>query len=197
VALAIADLATEGIVAERELVLPASPPAPERAAPLLSAAIDVSKGTGPAEPLSYGVGADLTLAPRRLPAWLRLGASLGAWMVPTQRPLRADRASLTGVAARLFVGWGGQRVQAAIGPFALPYALDGDADIDRTGVLAGGSAMVRLAQPIGGAMRLLATLRVDAFANRFRVSVGDASPSLASPRLAVALAVGRGWDLGL
>ena len=36
----------------------------------------------------------------------------------------------------------------------------------------------------------LATLRVDAFANRFRVSVGDASPSLASPRLAVALACG-------
>jgi hypothetical protein len=197
VALAIADLATEGIVAERALARPAPEADAERTPPLLSAALDISKGTGPAEPLTYGVSADLTFTPRRLPAWLRLGASLGAWMVPTQRPLRVDRASLAGGAGRLFAGVGGDRLQALVGPFALPYALEGDAGVARNGVLAGGSAMLRFAQPVGGAMRLLATLRIDAFANRFRVSVGDASPSLASPRIAVALAVGLGWDLGL
>ena len=194
VALAIADLATEGIVAERALAPPARPGV---VLPLLSATLDVSKGTGPAEPLTYGASADLMIAPRRLPAWLRLGASLGAWMVPTQRPLRVDRASLAGMSARLFAGFGSERVQVLVGPFALPYALDGDAGIARNGVLAGASAMLRFAQPVGGAMRLLATLRVDAFANRFRVAVGDVSPSLASPRIAVALAVGLGWDLGL
>ena len=194
VALAIADLATEGIVAERALVPPA-PSAP--VLPLLSATLDVSKGTGPAEPLTYGAGADLTIASRRLPAWFRCGASVGAWMVPTQRPLRVDRASLAGASVRLFAGFGGERVQVLVGPVALPYALDGEAGIARNGVLAGGSAMLRFAQPVGGAMRLLATLRIDAFANRFRVAVGEASPSLASPRIAVALAVGLGWDLGL
>jgi len=197
VALAIADLATEGIVAERALVPPAPEAAVDRTPPLLSAAIDVSKGTGPAEPLTYGLGADLVIAPRRLPAWLRLGASLGAWMVPTQRPLSVDRASLVGGAGRLFAGVGGARVQALVGPFALPYALEGESGVARNGVLAGGSAMLRYAPPVGSAMRLLATLRIDAFANRFRVSVSDESPSLASPRIAVALAVGLGWDLGL
>lgn len=201
VALAIADLATEGIVAERALARPAPEAEAERAPPppLVSAALDISKGIGAAEPLTYGVGADLTFAPRRLPAWLRLGAALGAWMVPTQRPLRVDRASLAGGAGRLFAGVGGDRLQALAGPFALLYTLDGDVDagIARNGVLAGGSVMLRVAQPVGGAMRLLATLRIDVFANRFRVAIGDATPSLASPRVAVALAVGLGWDLGL
>jgi hypothetical protein len=194
VALAIADLATDGIVAERQLAPPA--PAADRSPPLLAAAIDVSKGRGSAEPLTYGVGADLTFGAPRLPAWLRLGASLGAWMVPTQRPLRVDRASLAGVSGRLLVGWSGDRLQVLVGPLVLPYALEGDVGVGRTGVLAGGGAMLRWTQPIGGAMRLLATLRVDAFANRFRVSVGEATPSLATPRVAVALAVGLGWDLG-
>src|SRR5688572_11185269 len=160
VALAIADLATEDIVAERALAPQAPPAGPQRAQPLLSAALDVSRGIGPAEPLTYGAGADLTAASRRLPAWFRFGASLGAWMVPTQRPLRVDRASLAGVAGRLFAGAGGDRLQVLVGPFALPYALEGDVGVARTGVLAGGSAMLRLAQPIGGAVRLLATLRI-------------------------------------
>jgi hypothetical protein len=164
--------------------------APPLSSPQISAAFEISRGLGSAEPATFGLLGDLLLAPGRI----SFGVGLGLSRTPTQQAGRPGEATLTAGAVRV---WGGLRhggLELLAGPFAAPYALEGA--FSRTGVLAGGGAMLRYRQRIAGRVQLTAAVRADGFANRFRVSAGDASPSLATPRLALALDVGLGWELG-
>jgi hypothetical protein len=159
----------------------------------LASTFEASRGLGAAEPLSFGVLADLLAAQDRLVT----GGGLGFWQTPTQRAGRADQASFAALSARLWIGESvgrSRRLQALVGPFLATYHLGGA--FSRTGLLGGAGAMLRLSVPLGRRMELVALLRVDGFVNRLQVSVGDASPSLATPRAACALGLGLGWDLG-
>jgi len=202
VALAIADLAADE---EIPPVAPALPPAPEAVlapprparpalvVPQLASTFEASRGLGAAQPLSFAVLADVIAAQDRLLA----GGALGYWETPTQRAGSPDEASFAAVVARLWVGERfGRRghLQALAGPFVAPYRLGGP--FARSGLLGGGGAMLRVTAPLGPRFVIVGGLRVDGFVNRLEVSVGDASPSLATPRVAVALGFGLGWDLG-
>jgi hypothetical protein len=209
VALAIADLAADEVIPSppapgpapapppaagpaAELAPPPSPRAPAvPMVPQLSSTFEASRGLGAAEPLSFAVLADLVAAQGRLLA----GGGLGYWQTPTQRAGRPDEASFAAVVARLWIGERlGGHVQALAGPFVAPYRLGGP--FARSGLLGGGGAMLRVTAPLGPRFLIVGVLRVDGFIDRFAVSVGDASPSLATPRVAVALGLGLGWDLG-
>jgi hypothetical protein len=113
--------------------------------------------------------------------------------VPTRRAGHLDEASLVAGVVRVLAGWSADRFQMLAGPFAAPYRLEGA--VARTGVLAGGSVMVRVSRPVARQVHLFVVLRVDAFANRIRVSALDAAPSFATPRLAGGLGLGLGRDL--
>jgi len=58
--------------------------------------------------------------------------------------------------------------------------------------------MLRVGRRLAAApkVQVFGSLRVDAFANRIRVSVPGFEPSFASPRLAAAVAIGIAWDPG-
>jgi hypothetical protein len=173
--------------------LAASAPAPretnQRATPLrTSLAFDVSRGLAREEPIAYGFTADALSDRGRL----ALGVGLGVSAAPAQHEGRADEASFHAASARFWGGVGGGRFDAVLGPFIAGYQLGGP--LARSGVLAGAGAMLRMRQALGARSWLTASIRADGFANRFRVSVGDASPSFATPRVALALAVGLAWD---
>jgi hypothetical protein len=191
VALVIADLAAAEIVPapiiRRQAEIPTPAPRP---GPLLSSALEVSRGTGASEPTTFGVAADL-LAER---GWWLAGGGLGVWGTPTQNAGRPDEASAAGGAARLWAGAKLGALAALVGPVVVPYHLGGS--VNRSGLLVGGGASLRLQRPLGGRTALLAMVRVDAFANRVQVALDDASSSLATPRVALAIGLGLTWDLG-
>jgi hypothetical protein len=204
VAVAIADLAAQ-MPEEEVAVVEAStstPPAEKLAvaAPAASpatrqstqvgAALQMGRGVGDIEPATFGVGVDLLLAQGALV----FGAGAGVARAPTQRAGLPDEATLTTATVRAWLGARIGNLDLLAGPFAAPYQLDGG--FSRTGALFGAGALVRYRRLIGARTHLTAAMRADAFANRFRVSVGDAAPSLATPRVAVALEIGLAWELG-
>src|SRR5581483_9604966 len=175
----------------------APPPAPAPPAPAgppahVSLALEGCKGIDAVEPLTWGVAADVVW-PRRA---FDLAATLGVWDVPTHHAGLVDEASFVAGVARVGAGWHAGAVQLLAGPFAALYRLEGG--VDHTGVLAGGGVVLRVARTLVPASKLqvFGSLRVDAFANRVRVSLVGSEPRFASPRVAGALGLGIGWDLG-
>ena len=174
---------------------PSLPPralAPHGSPARISVALGASKGMDVIEPLTGTCEADVTFA---LPHF-DVAAGLGIWDVPTRNAGRADEASFVAGVVRASAGWQSGPVQLLLGPFVAPYRLEGG--VNHTGVLAGGGAMLRGGWRFAAAPRVqvFGSLRVDAFANRVRVSLVGAEPSFASPRLGVGVGVGVGWDLG-
>ena len=169
---------------------PASPP--PRPPVTISVALGGSKGLDATEPLTGTCEADVTLPLSRFD----VVGTLGVWDVPTRHAGLPDEASFVAGVVRASAGWRSGPWQLLLGPFVAPYRLEGG--VDHTGVLAGGGAMVRVGRRFAAApkVQMFGSFRVDAFANRVRVSVVGAEASFASPRLAAAVAVGVGWDLG-
>ena len=169
---------------------PASPPPHPPAR--ISVALGGSKGLDATEPLTGTCEADVTLPLSRFD----VVGTLGVWDVPTRHAGLPDEASFVAGVVRASAGWRSGPWQLLLGPFVAPYRLEGG--VDHTGVLAGGGAMVRVGRRFAAApkVQMFGSFRVDAFANRVRVSVVGAEASFASPRLAAAVAVGVGWDLG-
>ena len=202
VAVAIADLAAQIPEEEVAVVEASTPPAQELAVAAtaarpatphstqVGAALQVGRGVGDAEPATFGVGADLLLAQGALV----FGAGAGVARAPTQRAGLPDEATLTTATVRAWLGARVGDVDLLAGPFAAPYQLAGG--FSRTGALFGAGALVRYHRAISARTHLTAAARADAFANRLRVSVGDAPPSLATPRVALALEIGLAWEFG-
>jgi hypothetical protein len=144
------------------------------------------------EPLTGTAEADLTLPLRRFD----VVGTLGVWDVPTRNAGRADEASFVAGVVRASAGLRAGPLQLLLGPFVAPYRIEGG--VSHTGVLAGGGAMLRAGYRLASAPRVsvFGSFRVDAFANRVRVSLVGSEASFASPRLAVGVGVGVGWDLG-
>jgi|SRR6185436_5168356 len=208
VALAIAELAADA-PADASTAQPAAAPAPKAPAAIaaaipppasppprppvtISVALGGAKGLDAAEPLTGTCEADVTLPLSRFD----VVGTLGVWEVPTRHAGLPDEASFVAGVVRASAGWRSGPWQLLLGPFVAPYRLEGG--VDHTGVLAGGGAMVRVGSRFAAApkVQVFGSFRVDAFANRVRVSVVGAEASFASPRLAAAVAVGVGWDLG-
>ena len=208
VALAIAELAADA-PADASTAQPAAAPAPKAPAAIaaaipppasppprppvtISVALGGAKGLDAAEPLTGTCEADVTLPLSRFD----VVGTLGVWEVPTRHAGLPDEASFVAGVVRARAGWRSGPWQLLLGPFVAPYRLEGG--VDHTGVLAGGGAMVRVGSRFAAApkVQVFGSFRVDAFANRVRVSAIGAEASFASPRLAAAVAVGVGWDLG-
>jgi len=208
VALAIAEFAADA-PADASTAQPAAAPAPKAPAAIaaaipppasppprppvtISVALGGAKGLDAAEPLTGTCEADVTLPLSRFD----VVGTLGVWEVPTRHAGLPDEASFVAGVVRASAGWRSGPWQLLLGPFVAPYRLEGG--VDHTGVLAGGGAMVRVGSRFAAApkVQVFGSFRVDAFANRVRVSVVGAEASFASPRLAAAVAVGVGWDLG-
>jgi len=208
VALAIAELAADA-PADASTAQPAAAPAPKAPAAIaaaipppasppprppvtISVALGGAKGLDAAEPLTGTCEADVTLPLSRFD----VVGTLGVWEVPTRHAGLPDEASFVAGVVRASAGWRSGPWQLLLGPFVAPYRLEGG--VDHTGVLAGGGAMVRVGSRFAAApkVQVFGSFRVDAFANRVRVSVVGAEASFASPRLAAGAAVGVGWDLG-
>jgi len=205
VALAIAELAAEAPAdasteqppepqAPSAIAAAIPPPAssPPRPPARISVALGGSKGLDAAEPFTGTCEADVTVPLARFD----VVGTLGVWDVPTRHAGLADEASFVAGVVRASAGWRSGPWQLLLGPFVAPYRLEGG--VDHTGVLAGGGAMVRVGSRFAAApkVQVFGSFRVDAFANRVRVSAIGAEASFASPRLAAAVAVGVGWDLG-
>ena len=158
----------------------------------VSVALGGAKGTDASEPFTWTCEADVTFPLQRFD----LVATLGVWDVPTRRAGFPDEASFVAGVVRAGAGWRTGPVQLLLGPFVAPYRLEGG--VADTGVLAGGGAAVRVGHRLAAAPKVsvFGSLRVDAFANRVRVSVPGMEPSFASPRLAAGVGIGIGWDLG-
>ena len=157
--------------------------------PALSSALEISRGVGASEAPTFGASADLLAERGRL----LVGGGLGVWVTPTQHAARPDEASAFGGAARLWAGPKLGAFAALIGPAVVPYHLGGS--VSRSGLLVGGGATVRFRRALGERAAFFAMVRVDGFANRVQVALGDASSSLATPRVALAMGLGLSWDL--
>jgi hypothetical protein len=205
VALAIAELAAEAPAhasTEQPSEAAAFPPPPAIAAAIpppasppparISIALGGAKGLDASEPFTATCEADVTVPLSRFD----VVGTLGVWDVPTRHAGLADEASFVAGVVRAGAGWRSGPWQLLLGPFVAPYRLEGG--VDHTGVLAGGGAMLRVGRRLAAApkVQVFGSFRVDAFANRVRVSVVGAEASFASPRLAAGAAVGVGWDLG-
>jgi hypothetical protein len=203
VALAIAELAAEAtddaaarkgppaIAAPLEAPPPPASVAP-RPPPRISIAFGASKGMDASEPFTGTCEADVTLPLSRLD----LVGTLGVWDVPTRHAGLSDEASFAAGVVRAGAGWTSGPLQLVVGPFVAPYRLEGG--VSHAGVLAGGGATLRAGWRLAAAPKVtvFGSLRVDAYANRVRVSLVGAEPSFASPRLAAGVGIGIGWDLG-
>src|SRR6185436_20175262 len=194
VALAIAEFPADAPTTSRAIAAAIPPPAspPPHPPARISVALGGSKGLDATEPLTGTCEADVTLPLSRFD----VVGTLGVWDVPTRHAGLPDEASFVAGVVRASAGWRSGPWQLLLGPFVAPYRLEGG--VDHTGVLAGGGAMVRVGSRFAAApkVQVFGSFRVDAFANRVRVSVVGAEASFASPRLAAAVAVGVGWDLG-
>jgi hypothetical protein len=177
------------------IAAPAAPPPaapPPHPLPRISVTLGASKGMDASEPFTGTCEADVTLPLRHFD----VVATLGIWDAPTRNAGRADEASFVAGVARASAGWRAGPLQLLLGPFVAPYRIEGG--VNHTGVLAGGGAMLRAGHRLAAAPRVsvFGSVRVDAFVNRVSVSLVGSEPSFASPRLAAAVGVGVGWDLG-
>jgi len=182
VALAIAELAADA-PADASTAQPAAAPAPKAPAAIaaaipppasppprppvtISVALGGAKGLDAAEPLTGTCEADVTLPLSRFD----VVGTLGVWEVPTRHAGLPDEASFVAGVVRASAGWRSGPWQLLLGPFVAPYRLEGG--VDHTGVLAGGGAMVRVGSRFAAApkVQVFGSFRVDAFANRVRVS---------------------------
>ncbi len=211
VALVIADLVSEDTEATRAADTPPAPSVKVAGAPIapLPTVVDVVGPPREAQPRVYrlcltagavrGTGGDDT--PDRtldvdlvMPLGegrLRFALSAGLVLMPTRNAGNVDEVSFSGGVARALGGASFGPLDLLAGPVVSPYGIGGA--LHDNGVLFGGEALARLTVPLWDRLRLVGTVRADAFANRTRVHFADGS-AFATPWLQLGLAVGVAWD---
>jgi len=102
-------------------------------------------------------------------------AEMNAW------PIRAGAGVLLGP------------VGVALEPVVVPYELTGATS--HSGALLGGGANATVAVAALGRMQLVASIGIDAFANRTAVRVPGSQVTFATPRFAPWLGLGLGWEM--
>ncbi len=171
-----------------EATAPAAP-ADRSLVPRLCVAGGATKGTGSEELLAGTLDADVVLPIGG--GWARFAPSAGVTVMPSRNLGSFNEVSFRAGAARLLAGGSWGPFELLGGPFVTAFSIGGSTE--HSGILFGGEALARVSTPISHRVRVFATVRADAYANRVRV-VWTVDNGYATPRIGLAIGVGLAWD---